>query len=73
MNIEYNRAEQLLIKDKYNNNNNQMQLLVKDLENFLANYVQFDNKDYAVTTFISDSLVINIQVKVKSFRDIKIL
>ncbi|MCM1043741.1 MAG: hypothetical protein NC350_06045 [Corallococcus sp.] len=65
--VLYSRAEELIMRDKFNDTE-QMKMLIKDVKNLLSAYADFDEKDLFVGTVLSDSLILNVQVKVKKFK-----
>lgn len=65
----YDVAEQMLLKDKFNNAEH-IALINSELQNFLGNYAIFDSDDYEFCATLTDELTLKMEVKIKGFKGV---
>lgn len=63
----YQRAEQLLLRDKQNQTQ-QISLLADAIKRVLFEHVAYDRDSLCVTTHVTDKLTLYIQVDIKGFK-----
>ena len=63
----YKQAEQVLLRDKFNQTE-QIALLSKAIQKVFFEYIAYDRDSLSITTYMTDKLTLNIQVDIKGFK-----
>ncbi len=65
----FRRAENILMRDKYNDKA-QVDIIKRELEKFLSDYIDFDPEHLTVDTSLTDGMTLTVTVKVKNFKQV---